>query len=106
MNSYGQYSYTPAPIGNGSLVTNGQILGVPMAGQFFPDMASAPFVKGSGQPPPTVPINYMQGNQTAMGNPQAMIAAANPFSPTMSPLIFAVGALIIGILGLRYIHWR
>jgi hypothetical protein len=33
-------------------------------------------------------------------------AADNPFSFVQSPLIIAVAALIIGLLGLRYIHWR
>lgn len=96
--------YTPAPIGNGSLVVNGQIVPVPMAGQFFPSLASAPFYKGQGQPPPTVPINYLPMGGSS--DVQAQAAGNNPFSFIQSPLIIAVGALVIGILGLRYIHWR
>lgn len=91
--------------GNGSLVINGQIVPVPMAGQFFPPLASAPFYKGSGQAPPTVPLNYMQGSGMA-ADASAAKAAANPWSPTQSPVIIAIAALIIGILGLRYVHWR
>lgn len=97
--------YTPAPIGNGSLVINGQIIPVPMGGQFYPAMASAPFYKGSGQPPPTLPVNYMQGT----GGPDAQAAATaagNPWSPTLSPLIIAIVALVVGIVGLRLVHWR
>lgn len=95
-----------APItGNGSLVVNGQIVPVPMSGQFMPPLASAPFYKGSGQPPPTVPLNYMQGSGMA-SDASAAKAAANPWSPTQSPVIIALVALIIGILGLRYVHWR
>lgn len=93
--------FTPSPIGNGSLVTNGGLFPVPMSNAFYPTMATAPFYKGSGQPPPTVPINYM--NQST---PQTSAAAGNPFSPTQSPLLIAVIALAIGLLGLRYVHWR
>lgn len=96
--------YTPLS-GNGTLVANGQILPVPMSGQFYPSLASAPMYKGSGQPPPTVPLNYMQGSGGA-GDAAAAKAASNPWSPTQSPLPIAVFALVVGILGLRYIHWR
>jgi hypothetical protein len=97
--------YTPTAVGNGSLVVNGQIVPVPMSGQFFPPLASAPFYKGSGQPPPTVPLNYMP-NAQSMNSAAGQQAAANPFSFVQSPLIIAVAALVIGLLGLRYIHWR
>jgi hypothetical protein len=97
--------YTPSPVGNGSMVSNGQIIGVPMMNQFFPDLASAPFYKGSGQPPPTVPLNYMQGSG-AQNDALAATAAANPFSFTQSPLIIALVALVGGVLWLRFIHWR
>lgn len=100
-----QYWYTPAPVGNGSMVANGQIVGVPMGLQFFPNLAAAPFYKGSGQPAPTVPINYITGTPGSTGGMSAA-AAANPFSFTQSPLIIAILFLIVGILGLRYIHWR
>jgi hypothetical protein len=97
--------FTPTPVGNGSMVTNGQIVPVPMSGSFFPPLASAPFYKGSGQPPPTVPLNYMP-NAGAMNSAAGQQAANNPFSFVQSPLIIAVGALVVGLLGLRYIHWR
>lgn len=97
--------YTPAPVGNGSMVSNGQIVPVPMLGQFFPSLASAPFYKGSGQPPPTVPLNYMQGSG-ASNDAMAATAAANPFSFTQSPLVIALIALVLGIAWLRIVHWR
>ena len=96
--------YSPVQ-GNGTFVTNGQILSSPMSGAFFPSTASVPFYKGSGQPPPTVPVNYM-GTSSNGSDPLAAMAAANPWSFTQSPLIIAVAALIIGLVGLRYIHWR
>src|SRR5216684_4953958 len=92
--------YTPAAVGNGSMVVNGQIITVPMTSAFYPPLASAPFYKGSGQPPPTIPLNYMQG-MGASNDAAAASAASNPFSFVQSPLIIAGAALVIGLLGLR-----
>lgn len=94
--------YNPVS-GNGSMVVNGQIVPVPMTGQFFPSFASAPFYKGNGQGPPTVPINTSASGSDMQA---AQVASNNPFSFTLSPLIIAALALVIGILGLRYVHWR
>lgn len=95
--------YSPVQ-GNGTFVTNGQILNGPMQGAFFPSTAQVPFYKGSGQSPPTVPISYMGSGQS--GDSLSQLAGNNPWSFTQSPLIIAVAALIIGLVGLRYIHWR
>lgn len=92
--------------GNGTYAVNSQLLASPMAASFYPGLASAPFYKGNGQGPPTVPINYMMGTSSNSSDQTAAAAAANPFDPTASPLPWALGALIVGILGLRYIHWR
>jgi len=93
----------PTPIqGAGTLQSNSQLVPVPMSGAFYPGMASAPFYKGGGQPPPTVPLNYLGGATDNM----AAAAAANPFSFANSPLPIALAGLIIGIMGLRYVHWR
>ena len=89
---------------NGSLVTNGQIIPSPMDSAYFPTTAYAPFYKGTGQPPPTVPLNFV--SSAAMTDQSANMAAADPFNFTQSPVIIAVLALVIGILGLRYVHWR
>lgn len=95
-------SYVPMT-GNGSLVSNGQIIPVPMLGQFFPSTAQAPFYYGNGMPPPTIPINYT----TSQGGDMSTAAAAsNPWSPTLSPLPVTIGALIVGLVMLRFIHWR
>lgn len=95
--------YSPVP-GNGTYVTNGQILPGPMTGAFYPSLAAAPFYKGSGQPPPTIPLSYMGAGSSQ--DSLASLAGSNPWSFTQSPLIIAVAALIIGLVGLRYIHWR
>jgi hypothetical protein len=96
--------YTPDG-GNGSLTVNGQILQVPMSSAFYPSNAQAPYYNGSGQPPPTIPLNYLAGGG-AINQQQASTAASMPFNPAQSPLIISVAALIIGVLGLRYVHWR
>lgn len=89
---------------NGSLVTNGQIIPSPMDSAYFPEMASAPFYRGNGQPPPTVPLNFV--SSANMVDQSANMAASDPFNFTQSPVIIAILALVIGILGLRYVHWR
>lgn len=104
------YSYTPMA-GNGSLTTNGQLVPVPMSGAFFPSSASAPFYKGNGQPPPTIPVNFASTGNVAMGGGSmdattAATAGSNPFNFAQSPLIMSVAALAIGLIGLRYVHWR
>lgn len=87
----------------GSLNVNGQLVPVPMSGAFYPSYAEGGVYRGTGQGPATVPLSYMQGDTG--GSSVSATAAANPFHPTLSPLWMAVFALIIGMLGLRYIHW-
>ncbi len=90
----------------GSMQVNSQIVPVPMSGAFFPSSASAPFYKGSGQPPPTVALSYM-GSSGGSSNEGAVNAAvANPFSFTDSPLVLAIIFILVGYLGLRYVHWK
>jgi hypothetical protein len=98
--------FTPAPVGNGSMTVNGGLFPVPMSNAFYPNLASAPMYKGSGQPPPTVPLSYMQGSGSMAQDQTTKAAMSSPFSFTQSPLIMAVLALAIGLLGLRYVHWR
>jgi hypothetical protein len=93
----------PTPIqGAGTLQANSQLVAVPMSGAFYPGMASAPFYKGSGQAPPTVSMNYLGGST----NNSAAAAAASPFSFATSPLPIAIIGIAIGLIGLRYVHWR
>ena len=87
----------------GSMNMNGQLVPAPMSSAFYPSSAESGVYRGTGQGPATVPLTYMQGD-TGMGN-QAQTAAANPFHPTLSPLWISVIALIVGVLGLRYVHW-
>lgn len=90
---------------NGSLTVNGQIIPAPMTSSFYPPLASAPMYQGSGQPPPTVPLNYMP-NAQSMNAAGAAAASNDPWNFFTSPVLIAIGALVVGYLGLRYVHWR
>jgi len=87
----------------GTLYSNNQIIPAPMSSAYYPDVSQYPYFKGSGQGPATIPLNYGGSGGTAGAS---ATAAASPFSFTQSPLIISVAALIIGMWGLRYIHWR
>ena len=89
-------------IGQGSLAVNNQLLVAPNSEAFFPSSATYPYFRGSGQGPATIPLDMVNYG----GGSAASAATANPFSPTQSPLWIAIIALVVGLLGLRYIHWR
>jgi hypothetical protein len=86
---------------NGTAGVNSQLLPFPMHNSFFPQLAQGPMFSGNGQPPPTIPINYMGMNANYTGG-----GVSDPWSPTMSPLPITIGALIVGFLLLRFVHWR
>lgn len=100
----GQWGLPPVQVGNGSLITNGQLVPAPMSGAFYPSAGFAPFYKGNGQGPPTVPVSFM--GQSSGSTAMASNAVSNPLNFAVSPTVMALLALIIGLLGLRYIHWR
>lgn len=97
--------YVPSYGGNGSMVSNGQIVPVPMFNQYFPQVGLAPIYKGNGQGPPTLPINYMNTYQ-GQSDTAASVASNNPWSFKGSPLPILIFAVIIGGLALRFIHFR
>jgi len=88
----------------GTLYVNNQIVPSPMTSAYFPDQSQFPYFKGSGQGPATVPLNYMGGASGTSG--EAANATALPFSLQHSPVIWAIIFLVVGVAGLRYIHWR
>lgn len=89
-------------IGAGTLAVNNQLVPAPMDGAFYPSGFAYPYYKGNGQGPATVPIMGASNGTDA----QASAAAAAPFDFAQSPLPWAIIFLIVGIMGLRYIHWR
>ena len=104
----------------GSLTTNGVLAPVYERSVFAPNNASAPYYAGRGAPPPTIAANFggdgsSMDSSTSLGyssepgpanTDQAAAAASDPFNLSKSPVLWAVVFLVVGILGLRYIHWR
>lgn len=100
---------TGYPLGPSSIGANDQLLPTFTANAFWPGQAQAPTFTGGLKSPPT--LAYPTG-QSAVGypnpvsDPATVAAQANPWSPTASPVLWAVAFLIVGILGLRHIHFR
>jgi hypothetical protein len=92
--------------GNGSGAVNSQLLPFPMLGSFFPNTAMAPQYYGNGQPPATIPLNYMNQPVGGTGVTEQSLAATNPWSFTSSPLPWVLLALVLGLVWLRIVHWR
>ncbi len=103
----------------GSNVVNGQLIPQAPSSAFWPTTMGSQ-VRGPGfwprqgtwQVPPVVPnpamAPYMApsagiAGQSSSGNASA--TSSNPFHPTQGTIIFALGALFLGIFMLRYIHY-
>jgi hypothetical protein len=96
-------------------VINGQLLPVNPATAIYPaafgpnpvmydfygtQPSTPPFAGGAGGSAFAAPGGVDTANNTA-----AQVAAANPFHPRYSPLPWAIGLLLFGLIGLRLIHW-
>lgn len=92
-------------LGYGSAVVNGHLVADLMGGQVYPSNAYVPYYAGRFAPTPTLPgvVGGNPGGNVAMS---ASDAAMDPFNPVKSPVLWAVAFLIIGVVGLRYIHFR
>ena len=90
----------------GSRVINGQLVPVfEGSSSTMVPPAVGPTYRGVGnRPPATIPagITSPAGNGTLPG----AAAAAAPFSFTASPVPLLILMFVVGVLGLRYIHWR
>lgn len=100
------------PLGpGGSVGVNDQLtLGYPMSA-FFPTQAQAPTFSGGMKTPPTLayPTGLSQVGYPVGGggiNDMTTAAVAAPFSPKASPVLWAVAFLLLGVWGLRHIHFR
>lgn len=97
-------------------VVNGQLVAVNPAASIYPaaygpnpvqydfyatQPTTPPFAGGAGGAAFAAPGGVDTANNTA-----AQVAAANPFHPRYSPLPWAVAFLVIGLVGLRLVHWR
>lgn len=97
----------------GSQPVNGQLVPELTATQMFPSQAYVPYMQGRGAATPTLPppTSWFSGGQNPYttgldANSTASEAGAEPFNPVKSPLWWALGFLVIGVLGLRHVHWR
>ena len=115
------------PTAWGSDSVNGQLVPRTPASAIFPLTFSGAYTgpgmypkQGTYQVPPVLPSAYSSannnqaagqfGNATPMvgssaGLPTAMSELGNPWHPTKSPVLFAFGALVLGLFMLHYIHW-
>jgi hypothetical protein len=105
-NSPNNTSYSSSVV-NGQLVPNFTQRGM------FPSQAAAPYWYGNGSKPATLAgFSPLMGGMspasgiTGTGIGGGSLDISNPWSPTESPLPWAIGFLIVGFLGLRHIHWR
>lgn len=99
----------------GSSVTNGQLVPNLTYRQMFPSQAAAPYMYGNGSKPATLagfapqmgaPMSTASGSGVGIGGGPGSGYEGDPWSPTNSPLPWAIGFLVIGFIGLRHIHWR
>lgn len=87
-------SYNPQSYGQ-------QTTGVPQVSPTMP-----PYL-GNGAPAGMGGAEGVGGYGTAGNNAQVTaIAAANPYSLKVSPVWWAVGALVVGLTLLNAVHWR
>jgi hypothetical protein len=107
-------------LGSQTSVVNGQRVDTPTSWQFNPSSYGVQ-TTGVPQVSPTMPP-YMGGGGgvAAMGGAEGVggygtagnnqqttaIAAAHPWNAKVSPVVWAVGALIGGLVLLDAIHWR
>jgi hypothetical protein len=97
----------------GSQAINGQLVPELTNTQIFPSQAYVPYMQGRGAATPTLPppVSWFSGGSNPytsgleVGSTSSQ-AAAEPFNPVVSPVWWALGFLIVGILGLRFVHWR
>ena len=82
----------------GSRVVNGQLVPVLEWQALASGNAVGPAWGGGPASPATIPPNA--------GNTAGASVGGNPFSFRHSPLPLFLIMLVVGVLGLRYVHWR
>jgi hypothetical protein len=105
-------------LGPQSLVVNGQLVDVPTQAAYAPlnygqQTMGVPMVTPSyppqlGTPTQVAPGSESVGGYGTAGNNSlaATLANAHPFNLKMSPTIWAVGGLIVGLILLKAVSWR
>lgn len=105
--------------GYGSVVVNGQLLPIPVASAYEPLAFGAAYTgpdmwprQGVYNNPPVMPSPEMQsamapatyGGTSTM--PTAVSDTGNPFHPTKSPVLWAVGLLVFSLAMLHFVHFK
>lgn len=107
-------AYNPPNVTNpayGSSVVNGQLVTNYTWSAMKPAQAAAPYWQGTGVKPRTL-MGYgagptgLAGYGVAGGGVIINDAGEQPWNLRASPVPWAIGFLIVGILGLRHVHWR
>lgn len=102
------------PINWGSNVVNGQLVPQAPTSAFFPLFMGAQYVNPkwpSAQPygvPPVIPSTTIGGISAPASSPaptKAGASSASLFHPTRGTIFFGLGALIVGLFMLHYIHY-
>lgn len=98
----GQRTLTPTNLQYNPLSYGVQTTGVPNVSPSMP-----PYMGGGSAAASTGAAQGVGGYGTAGNNQQTtMIAAANPHNLKVSPVWWAVGALVVGLTLLNFISWR
>lgn len=85
----------------GSRTVNAQLIPVLERQAFASGNAVGPLYAGGAASPATVPPNASTGGAAAYSG-----GGAGPMSTGMSGVLFLLGMLVIGVLGLRFTTWR
>ena len=88
------------PVTYGSKTVNGQLVPVFQWQPLSSGNAVGPAFGGGPASPATVPPNASRGGAAASS------AARQPFSLKNSAVPLLLIMLVVGVLGLRYVHWR
>lgn len=91
----------------GSVVVNGQLIPVFTSRAFTPPPAVGPILNGAGQAPLATLPSGINGQMGISGNGGASVSSvmSAPGGSLRLGLLLA-GMFVLGILGLRYVHWR
>lgn len=107
-------------IGYGSAAVNDQLIPVPVRAAYDPIMFGGAYTgisyprNGVWNVPPVVPNGAVAGGgaglapstpTTANPAPTAMSPSGNPLHPKYSPVLWALGFLVLALILLHKVHW-
>lgn len=94
-------------ISYGSAGVNDQLIPVFQGSGLWGLNAVGPTFHGTGQrPPQSIPTGVTSPVSTASATPGVAMAQTTSRGNQTMLLVLAAGAFIVGLIGLRYIHWR